>query len=256
MKIACWNVNSIRARLEHVSRWLAESGTDVLLLQETKIEEDLFPWVELEGLGYRTLAVGERAYNGVAIVSRFPTSEVVRSLPGDPSDEETRFLQATIDGRLKVISCYVPNGVSVGSEKWEYKLAWLGRLRSYLERFTPADRLLLGGDFNIAPEDADCYRPDIWAQSVLCHPAGRSSFDALKKWGLRDLFRSHHSESGRYSWWDYSPRTFKKNDGLRIDHLLATPELAAHCTDCDIDIAPRGWTRPSDHTPVWAVLDV
>lgn len=252
MKLACWNVNSIRARLEHVLRYLQESAIDVLLLQETKIDEDLFPWVELDALGYRVLALGEKAYNGVAIISRLPTSEVVRALPGDPADDEPRFLQCTVSG-VRVVTCYVPNGVSVGTETWEYKLSWYGRLRSYLERYTPQDRLVLGGDFNIAPLEIDCYRPDLWAHSVLMHPSGRAAFDALIRWGLVDLFRQHHpDQKGRYSWWDYSPRTFKKNDGLRIDHLLATPALAATCIACDIDPGPRGWTRPSDHTPVWA----
>ncbi len=254
MKLACWNVNSIRTRLEHVLRYLKESEIDVLLLQETKIDEDLFPWVELDALGYKVIALGEKAYNGVAIISRLPTSEVVRALPGDPADEEARFLGCTVAG-VRVVSCYVPNGVNVGTERWEYKLSWYGRLRSYLERFTPEDQLVLAGDFNIAPLEIDCYRPDLWAHSVLMHPAGRKAFDSLLEWGLQDLFRQlHPDEKGRYSWWDYSPRTFGKNEGLRIDHLLATPALARRCTGCDIDPGPRGWPRPSDHTPVWATF--
>ncbi|MEW6278735.1 MAG: exodeoxyribonuclease III [Candidatus Eremiobacterota bacterium] len=254
MKIACWNVNSIRTRLDHVLRWLEESGTDVLCLQETKVEDDLFPWVELEARGYRSLALGERAYNGVAIVSRLPTSEVVSRLPGDPGDEEARFLSALV-GEIRVVSCYVPNGDTVGTEKWQFKLDWFRRLLAYLGRHRPEEPLLLCGDFNIAPEDRDCWRPEVWALSVLCHPDGRQAFRELLDWGLVDLFRRHHQEAGRYSWWDYSPRCFKRNEGLRIDHLLATRSLAERCRACDIDTGPRGWTRPSDHTPVWAEFE-
>lgn len=260
MKIATWNVNSIRARLPHVLRWVESEGPDVLCLQELKVQDADFPGAELEALGYSCVVAGQKTYNGVAIVSRVPASDPVigfSHLPrDDPRNAQRRLLAATVGG-VRVLSAYLPNGEAVGSEKFAYKLEFFGELRRYLDSAcTQAEPLCLCGDFNVAPEPVDVYDPAGWEGQVLCSEPERLALAEIRAFGFEDCFRKHHPEGGRYSWWDYRMRAFQRKMGLRIDHLWATPPLAQRCTASDIDVEPRRWERPSDHAPVWAEFDV
>ncbi|GIV58697.1 MAG: exodeoxyribonuclease III [Bacteroidetes bacterium] len=252
MKIATWNVNSIRARMERVRPWLEAHAPDLVCLQEIKTTDADFPYADVEALGYRAAVHGQKTYNGVAILSRRPADEVHRRLDGE--DTEARFLAARF-GDLHLLNVYVPNGAVVGSDKWAYKLAWLRQLRDYLAaHHRPDERLVLCGDFNVAPEPRDVARPDAWAESVLFHPEARRALAELTDWGLVDLLRLHHEGPGPYTWWDYRNLAFPKNDGLRIDHLFATRPMAERCTDAFVDREARKGPKPSDHAPVVAVF--
>ena len=253
MKIATWNVNSVRAREERVLAWLEKVSPDVLCLQELKVTDDKFPVEAVGEAGYRASVFGQKTYNGVAILSREEPGEVRRGLEDD--DAQARLIWATF-GELHVISAYVPNGQAVGSEKYAYKMAWYERLLDRLDAwFSPEDKVVLCGDFNVARDDADVANPEAWAQSTLCHETSREAWGRLCGWGLVDVFREKHPEGGVYSWWDYRNLGFPKNDGLRIDHILATPPVAKTCTGAFIDRDERkkgkGGT-PSDHAPVVA----
>jgi exodeoxyribonuclease III len=253
MKLATWNVNSLKIRLPQVLRWLQESPVDILCLQETKLTDDKFPQAEIEAAGYQVAFAGQKTYNGVAILSRFPMSQVVANNPLFP-DEQKRVLAATIEG-MRVICAYIPNGQAVGSEKYEYKLRWLAAMHDLLDaelRDNPQVALL--GDYNIAPEDRDVHDPAAWAGQVLCSEPEREAFRRMQSLDFKDSFRMFEQPEKTFSWWDYRMLGFRRNAGLRIDHILLSPPLAARCTACFVDRAPRKWEQPSDHAPVVATL--
>ncbi|APR83783.1 Exodeoxyribonuclease III [Minicystis rosea] len=253
MKIASWNVNSIRSRLDQLTAWLARAAPDVICFQETKVEDDLFPHDALGEVGYRAVTFGQKTYNGVAIAAKFglQIEDVKKDLDGDESDVHRRFIAATIEG-VRIIDVYVPNGQAVGTPAFAYKLAWLERLRKELEAHcSPSGDVLLCGDFNVAPEPIDVHDPKKWEGQVLCTPDERAALRRVLDWGLVDAFRARHpGEAGLYSWWDYRMGAFKKNRGLRIDLALTTRGLLDRCTAVTIDKRPRELERPSDHAPV------
>lgn len=250
MKIATWNVNSIKARKDRALAWLNEKKPDVVCLQELKLEDKAVPVDEFKEAGYFTVSLGQKTYNGVAILSRSEPREVRRGLEDGVDDPQARLIEAVIDG-VTVISAYMPNGQAVGTDKFLYKLEWLTRLRAYLDRHHSADKpLALCGDYNVAPDDLDVAFPDQWADSVLCHPDSRARLEALRSWGLVDVFRKHHPEGHVYSWWDYRMLAFPKGNGLRIDHIFATPSLAERSVGAEVDRNQRKGQLPSDHAPV------
>jgi len=252
MKIATWNVNSIRARHDRALAWLDKHRPDVRCLQELKVIDDVFPVEAMAEAGYHAAVHGQKTYNGVAILSRSEPADVQRGLDDDVDDPQARLIAAEIEG-VHVLSAYVPNGQEVGSDKWAYKLAWFERLGAYLDRrFSPTDAVVLCGDLNVAPDDTDVANPEPWADSVLCHPDARDALERVRAWGLVDVFRKHHPAGGIYSWWDYRRLAFPKNDGLRIDHILATEPMAKRSTDAAVDRDERKGTKPSDHAPVIA----
>jgi exodeoxyribonuclease-3 len=254
MKIATWNVNSVRARFERLLAFLAREQPDVLCLQELKVSDAEFPLAELEAAGWRAAVHGQKTYNGVAVLARIEPEDVRIGLGDDVTDPEARLIAATVQG-VRVISAYVPNGKVVGSDKWAYKLAWLQRLGAHLARhYTPEQPLALCGDFNVAPEDRDVAFVEKWRDSVLCHEEARARLRAIVAWGLRDAIRIHHTEVGPFTWWDYRMLGFAKGNGLRIDHILMTPPLAARCTGASVDRDERKGKLPSDHAPVMAVF--
>ncbi|MBI1174075.1 MAG: exodeoxyribonuclease III [Sideroxydans sp.] len=249
MKIATWNVNSLKVRLSHVLEWLAANQPEVLCLQETKTEDANFPAAELQQAGYRAVFSGQKTYNGVAILSKLEAQDVVIGIPGF-ADEQKRVIAATFDG-VRVVCVYIPNGQSLDSDKYQYKLSWLVALQAWLkEELVRYPRLAVLGDYNIAPEDADVYDPQAWVGNVLVSEPERSAFRGLQQLGLRDSFRLFEQPEKSYSWWDYRMMAFRRNMGLRIDHILISEALA--CSNCLIDRAPRKLERPSDHTPVVA----
>lgn len=249
MKLATWNVNSLKVRLPHVLDWLPANQPDVLCLQETKTEDANFPLEEIRQAGYQAVYSGQKTYNGVAILSKSGVEDVTYGIP-DFSDEQKRVVAATVAG-VRVICVYVPNGQSVDSDKYRYKLDWLKALNTWLaEELKRNQKLVLLGDYNIAPEDRDVYDPEGWKGNVLVSEPERDAFRALEQLGLRDAFRLFEQPEKSYSWWDYRMMAFRRNRGLRIDHILLSPAL--QCTSCVIDKAPRKLERPSDHTPVIA----
>ena len=253
MKIATWNVNSLKVRLPQVLDWLAAQKPDVLCLQETKLEDKAFPFADIEAAGYRAAHHGQKTYNGVAILSRSDGSEVTRGIPGF-DDPQARVIAATV-ADVRVVCAYMPNGQAVGSDKYAYKLSWLNALRGWLEgEIAKHPRLALLGDYNIAPEDRDVHDPAAWQGQILCSEPERQAFQALTALGLRDAFRLLEQPDKVFSWWDYRMMAFRRNMGLRIDHILLSPALAADCTACGVDKAPRKLERPSDHAPVIAEL--
>ncbi len=255
MQIATWNVNSIRARKERVSAWLVEHAPEVLCVQETKVVDADFPLAELTELGYHAEIHGQKTYNGVAILARQPLADPVRGFADGEPEEDARLIAATVAG-VRVVSVYVPNGKEIGHPKYEYKLAWLARLRRYLERHCdPAAPLVLCGDFNVAPSDLDVWDPALWRDRLLVSDAEREGFAALVDWGLTDLYRHHHPDDPGFSWWDYRQLAFPKKHGLRIDFLLATAPLLARSTEIVVDREARKGKQPSDHAPVVGTFD-
>jgi exodeoxyribonuclease-3 len=253
MKVATWNVNSLNVRLPHLLDWLERVRPDVVALQETKVEDQNFPVAALEAAGYRSAFSGQKAYNGVAILSRGPLADVERGVPG-LEDDQKRVLAATAGG-IRVVCAYVPNGQAVGSEKYEYKLKWLGAFAEWLRRERERHpRLAVVGDYNVAPEDRDVHDPMLWQGQVLASEPERAGFRRLLELGLKDGFRLFAQPERSFTWWDYRLHAFKRNMGLRIDHILLSPALAAECRSCVIDKAPRALERPSDHAPVIAEL--
>ncbi len=251
MKIATWNLNSIRARQERLQDWLKAHSPDVLLLQELKCEEDCFPLAELREAGYFAAVNGQKTYNGVAIVSREEPRDVLRGLDDGVEDPQARVIAATVNG-VRVVSLYAPNGQAVGSPAYLYKLNWYERLRHYLDRrHRPDEPLVLGADWNVAPEPIDVYDPVAWEGQTLFTLPERDAVKTLCAFGLVDSFRQHHSEQ-KFSWWDYRMLGFPKNRGLRIDYLLATRPMAERCEASEIDREARKGKQPSDHAPVWA----
>jgi exodeoxyribonuclease-3 len=256
--IATWNVNSIRMRQERLAGWLGRAQPDVVCLQEIKVPESDFPRAELEAAGWHLAVFGQKAYNGVAILSRTPLEDVTTGLSDGVDDSEARLVAAATRG-VRIVTVYVPNGRTVGCDKWLYKLAWLERLRAWLARHArTTDRLVVCGDFNVAPEDRDVARPDEWRDTVLCHDAARAGLKSVMDWGLVDTIRLHHTGEGGgpYSWWDYRMLGFAKGNGLRIDHILATKPLAQRCTQAYVVRDERKGKQPSDHAPVVAEFDV
>lgn len=248
-KIATWNVNSLKVRLPQVLDWLAQNQPDVLALQETKLIDADFPTLAIANAGYQATFAGQKTYNGVAILSRLPACDIITDLPG-MDDPQRRVLGATI-GDLRVIDLYIPNGQSVGSDKYAYKLAWLEKLATWLEaERAQHSRLVVLGDFNIAPEDRDVHDPVAWAGLILCSEPERAAFHQLLELGLKDAFRLFPQQEHSFSWWDYRAAAFRRNLGLRIDHILLSPALAETCTACYVDLAPRRLERPSDHAPM------
>ena len=254
LTIATWNVNSVRSRLERLLAWLERRRPDVVCLQETKVVDEDFPRTEIEALGYRCAVNGQKTYNGVAVLSREPARDVARALPGDGADAERRLLAAEVAG-VTVASVYCPNGSEVGSDKYAYKLDWYARLRRLLDQsFSPDRPLAVCGDFNVAPEDRDVWDPERWRGQVLCSDAERRALGELTAWGLEDVLRRRRPEGGIYTWWDYRFGAFHRGWGLRIDHVLATPPLAARCVAVEVDRDERKGDRPSDHAPVVATF--
>jgi exodeoxyribonuclease-3 len=253
MKLATWNVNSLKVRLPHVIDWLAAHQPDVLCLQETKTEDHKFPVAELEATGYHITFAGQKTYNGVALLSKIPAQNIIIGIPGY-ADEQKRVLSATFDD-VRVICAYIPNGQAVDSEKYQYKLTWLTALNAWLkEELAQHSKLALLGDYNIAPEDRDVHDPAAWVGQVLVSEPERDKFREMIAMGLKDSFRLFEQPEKSYSWWDYRMMGFRRNFGLRIDHILLSEALAAQCKSCIIDKEPRKLERPSDHTPVMAEI--
>jgi exodeoxyribonuclease-3 len=253
MKLVTWNVNSLKVRLPQVLQWLADNPVDVLCLQETKLTDDKFPAAEIEAAGYHVVFSGQKTYNGVAILSKSPISDVVKNNPLF-EDAQQRILAATIDG-VRIVCVYVPNGQSIDSDKYEYKLAWLSALHTWIADEVKAHpQLAILGDYNIAPEDRDAYDPVGWAGQVLVSDKERAALARLMELGLQDAYRLFEQADKSFSWWDYRALGFRLNKGLRIDHILLTKTLADRCTACAIDRVPRKWEQPSDHAPVIATI--
>ena len=249
MKIATWNVNSLNVRLPHVLDWLAANKPDALCLQETKQEDSKFPYEALKEVGYNAIHSGQKTYNGVAIISPHTMNDVQMGIPNF-ADEQKRLIAATING-VRIVCVYIPNGQAVGSDKYAYKLSWLQAFTPWLgNEISQHSKLALLGDYNIAPEDIDCHDPAAWVGQVLVSEPEREAFKALTQLGLEDSFRLFEKGEGQFSWWDYRMAGFRRNLGMRIDHILVTPELSKTSTASYIDKTPRKLERPSDHTPV------
>jgi exodeoxyribonuclease III len=256
MKLATWNVNSIRAREGRLLRWLEKHQPDVMCLQELKVTDDGFPLLPIRALGYHAAVHGQKTYNGVAVLSREEPAEVERGFGDGGDDTQARLVMARV-GSVHVVSAYIPNGSEVGSDKWAYKMEWMKRLRAWLDRrFAKSDLVALCGDFNVAPEARDVHDPAEWEPSVLFHPEARAALENVRAWGLVDAFRQHHEGPGFYTWWDYRMLAFPKGRGLRIDHVLLSAPLAARCVSALIDRDERKGKLPSDHAPVVVELDV
>ncbi|WP_374448731.1 exodeoxyribonuclease III [Stella sp.] len=254
MKIATWNVNSVKARLPNLVAWLTEARPDIVLLQELKCVDEAFPAAEIEELGYNVATHGQKTYNGVAILAKRPIEDVRRGLPGNDDDPQARYIEATVAG-VRVASIYLPNGNPAPGEKFDYKLAWMDRLVPHVRELLAAEEtFVLGGDYNVCPTDEDVYDPVKWAEDALCRPESRARFRTLLHLGLTDAFRALHPEPHQYSYWDYVQRRWELDHGLRIDHLLLSPQAADRLGESGIDKDPRGRERASDHTPVWCTL--
>jgi exodeoxyribonuclease-3 len=254
VKIATWNVNSMKVRLPHVLEWMAASDPDVLVLQEIKQVTEMFPADELAAAGYESIANGQKTYNGVAVISKQEPAEPDFDIPG--LDDPQRRVLATTVGDVRVVNLYVPNGSEVGSEKYDYKLGWLRSLRDYLaSQLDQHEHLVVLGDFNIAPADEDVYDPEKWGDAILCSPKERAALRELLDLGLSDVFRKFDQPEKSFSWWDYRRAGFQRNAGLRIDLILTSTAMTERCTNSYIDKEPRTWERPSDHTPVIAEFE-
>ena len=258
LKIASWNVNSVKARLPAVLEWLEAAKPDVLLMQEIKTVTEQFPAEAFEALGYGLAVVGQKTYNGVAIASRERIEDVETRLPGEPEDEQARYVEATIGGRLRVASIYLPTGNPAPGEKYDYKLRWLERLKHHATKMLDAeDVLVLGGDYNVIPTEHDLYDPEGWKDDALFRPESRAGLRTIMNLGFTDAFRAlHPNKKHAYTFWDYQAGAWQRDHGLRIDHLLLSPQAADRLKACDIDREPRGKPKASDHTPIWCELDV
>jgi exodeoxyribonuclease III len=253
MQLATWNVNSLAVRLPQVLDWLGQHQPEVVVLQETKLTDDKFPHADFEQAGYAAQWFGQKTYNGVALLSKTPAADVVRNIPGF-TDEQARVIAGTV-GELRVIGAYFPNGQAPGTDKFEYKMQWMRALRDWVrEELARHPKLVLMGDYNVAPEDRDVYDPIAWAGQIHCTPEEREQFRQLLALGLHDAFRLFEQPPKSWSWWDYRNLAFRKNQGLRIDHILVSEALKPSVTACTIDKVPRKNERPSDHAPVVAVI--
>lgn len=255
LKIASWNVNSLKVRLDQVLTWLESSGVAILAMQETKLLDENFPREAFLERGYHVVFAGQKTYNGVAIVSRYPITEVATEIAGF-EDPQRRILAATI-ADLRLINLYVPNGSALDSDKYSYKLMWLKKIKGYIQQQLQLyPKVAVLGDFNVAPEDRDVHDPAEWQGCVLVSPPEREAFGEILSLGLSDSFRNFTQEEKMFSWWDYRAAGFRRNRGLRIDHILLNDQLNSLCRQSQIDKIPRKWERPSDHAPVWVELDL
>jgi exodeoxyribonuclease III len=255
MKIVSWNINGIKARNERLINWISNHQPDVLCLQETKNEDKSFPTQLFETLGYHVVFTGQKSFNGVAIASKEPVSDVVSVLPGDDSDEQKRFLSVRWNNSWRIVCIYVPNGAEVGSDKYEYKLKWLARLNDYLKaNLSKEESWVIGGDYNIIPADLDVYDPKEWTDTILCSPRERAAFTELQALGLTDTARHLYPTDPMYTWWDYRNFGFPKNKGMRIDHFLTNPTALSSVQSVVVDRQERKGKQPSDHAPV--VLEI
>lgn len=252
MKIATWNVNSINMRLPHVLDWLQSHKPDALLLQELKCTDDKFPLAEIEAAGYKAAVHGQKSWNGVAILSPHDMTDIRRGLPGDDSDEQSRYIEATVGG-FRIASIYLPNGNPVDTEKYPYKLRWFDRLIAHAQTLLAAEMpTVLAGDYNIIPEARDCHDPAVWADDALFRLDSRRKFRALSHLGFTDAFRAVNDDAEQYTFWDYQAGAWPRNHGIRIDHLMLCPRAADRLKDCRIDREPRAAEKASDHTPIYA----
>ncbi len=260
MRIATWNVNSIRQRLDHLQTWLKERQPDIVCLQEIKCVDEAFPREPLEALGYNVAVHGQKTFNGVALLSKLPFDEVASGLMGDDGDVQARFLEALVStqrGVLRVVSLYLPNGNPAPGDKYDYKLKWMDRLAQFsLDRLQEEEPFVLAGDYNVIPAPADAKRPEAWTKDALFLPQTRERYRALLNLGLTDAIRAVSDDAGLYSFWDYQAGCWQKDDGIRIDHLLLSPQAADRLIDAGIDRHVRGWDKPSDHVPVYVDLDI
>lgn len=257
VKIASWNVNSVNARLPNVLSWLETAQPDVVLFQELKCMDEKFPSFEFQALGYQSAVHGQKSYNGVAILSKLPLSDIRTGLPGDDEDPQARWIEARVGDALRVGCLYLPNGNPVGTEKFPYKLRWMDRLRARAAELLAANEItVLGGDYNVCPTDDDVYDPEGWQNDALCRPESRAAFRSVLHLGYTEAFRALHKEPGRYTFWDYQGGAWQRDNGLRIDHLLLSPMAADRLQECDVDKEPRSKEKASDHTPIWCTLDL
>ena len=260
MRIATWNVNSVKQRVENLSAWLAERQPDIVCLQETKCQDEGFPREPFEALGYNVAIHGQKTFNGVAILSKLAFDEVIPRLPGDPEDDHARFLEAVVStptGALRVASIYLPNGNPASTPKYEYKIKWMRRLFDYSrERLKLEEPLVLAGDYNVIPAEPDVHNPELWRSDALFLPDTRARWRTLTHLGLTDAIRATTDDPGVYTFWDYQAGAWQKNNGIRIDHLLLSPQAADRLVTAGIDKHVRAWERPSDHVPVWIELDL
>ena len=254
MRIATWNINGIKARLETVKTWLRSASPDIACFQETKSIDEGFPSEVFEELGYNVAVHGQKGFNGVALLSKLPFDEVVRGLPTDPDDLQARYIEGVVSvpsGVVRVVNIYLPNGNPVGSEKYPYKLSWMERLKARVEELmTYEEPFVVAGDYNVIPTPEDVYDPKAWLSDALFLQETRARFQSLLNLGLTDAFRACHDEPHQFTFWDYQAGAWQKNQGIRIDHLLLSPQAADMLVSCDIDAEPRGWEKPSDHVPV------
>lgn len=258
MKIATFNINGIKARIEALPAWLAEARPDVVALQEIKSVDEAFPREVFEDMGYHVETHGQKSFNGVALLSRYPLEDVVRGLPGDEGDEQARWIEATVVGKraLRICGLYLPNGNPVPGPKYDYKLAWMERLRQRaIDLLASEDPVLMLGDYNIIPQAEDAKRPEAWREDALFRLESREAFRRILNLGFTDAFRARTQGPGHYSFWDYQAGAWQKDDGIRIDHILLSPQAADLMRDCQIERAVRGGDKPSDHVPVWVELD-
>lgn len=259
MKIATFNINGIKARAQALPAWLDSAQPDVVLLQEIKSQDDSFPRELFEERGYNVETHGQKSFNGVAILSKLPLEDVSRGLPGDDSDEHARWIEATVVGKqaLRLCGLYLPNGNPAPGPKFDYKLAWMERLRARARALLEAEEVaLMAGDYNIIPQAEDAKRPEAWREDALFRPDSRAAFRRIVNLGFTEAFRARVQGPGHYSFWDYQAGAWNRNDGIRIDHFLLTPQCADLLTDCGIDAEIRGHDKPSDHVPVWVELDI
>lgn len=260
MKIATWNINGIKARLETVKTWLGAASPDIACFQEIKSVDENFPAEAFEELGYNVAVHGQKGFNGVALLSKLPFDEVMRGLPGDPDDVQARYIEGVVSvpsGVVRVVNIYLPNGNPIDSGKFPYKLAWMERLKARIkELLTYEEPFIVAGDYNVIPAPEDVYDPAAWLNDALFRPESRAHFRALLNLGLTDAFRACHDEPHQFTFWDYQAGAWQKNHGLRIDHFLLSPQAADRLESCDIDSEPRGWEKPSDHVPVVLELAV
>ena len=258
MKIATFNINGIKARIEALPAWLAAANPDVVCLQEIKSVDEGFPREVFEGMGYRVETHGQKSFNGVAILSKLPLEDVVRGLPGDDADEQARWIEATVVGAKAVRVCglYLPNGNPAPGPKYDYKLAWMARMQARVKSLLPLEEpLVCCGDYNVIPKAEDAAKPELWTDDALYLPQSRAAFRRLLNLGLTEAFRARNQSQGQYSFWDYQAGAWERNNGIRIDHLLLSPQAADLLQDCQIDKQVRAGDKPSDHVPVWIELD-
>lgn len=259
LKIATWNINGIKARIERLQEWLKQADPDIVCLQEIKSVSENFPSELFEDMNYNVAVQGQKSYNGVAILSKLPFDEIIRQLPGDEADEQARYLEAVVsvpNGAVRVASIYLPNGNPVDSEKYPYKLDWMDRLITHTKSLLGNEEaVILAGDYNVIPEPGDVHDPEAWYGDALFRPETSDKFRELMNLGLTDALRASTDETGLYTFWDYQAGAWPKNNGIRIDHLLLSPEAADKLVRYDIDKHTRSWERPSDHVPIWIELD-